>query len=460
MYINVRLVGVAQRLERLPHKEQVAGSNPAADTKFMENTFNHKLYTFNSGLRLVVVPMESTRTVTVLVMVGTGSKYETKKINGISHFLEHMMFKGTEKRPGKLDISMELDGMGAEYNAFTGKEYTGYYAKASVKKIDTVMDVIFDIFLNSKLDEKEINIERGVIIEELNMYRDMPQRYVSDLFERLLYGDQPAGWDIGGDKETILNLKREEFLNYFNAHYIAPKTIVAIAGNVDPEEIKSKVERHFKNIRQGKEFGKLAVIEKQDKPQVFLHNKKTDQTHLILGVRAYDKFNDKKYPLGIMSIVLGGGMSSRLFSEVRDKRGLAYYIGAGGESYTDSGFFMVKAGVNNQKTKETLEVIMEELRKVKNEGITPQELQRAKDQVEGSMALGLEHSDAVAEMYAESLIFHNKILTPEEELDKMKKVTLDQVLEAASDIFDNSKLNLSLIGPFEDENEFKKLLLF
>ena len=460
MYINVRLVGVAQRLERLPHKEQVAGSNPAADTKFMENTFNHKLYTFNSGLRLVVVPMESTRTVTVLVMVGTGSKYETKKINGISHFLEHMMFKGTEKRPGKLDISMELDGMGAEYNAFTGKEYTGYYAKASVKKIDTVMDVIFDIFLNSKLDEKEINIERGVIIEELNMYRDMPQRYVSDLFERLLYGDQPAGWDIGGDKETILNLKREEFLNYFNAHYIAPKTIVAIAGNVDPEEIKSKVERHFKNIRQGKEFGKLAVIEKQDKPQVFLHNKKTDQTHLILGVRAYDKFNDKKYPLGIMSIVLGGGMSSRLFSEVRDKRGLAYYIGAGGESYTDSGFFMVKAGVNNQKTKETLEVIMEELRKVKNEGITPQELQRAKDQVEGSMALGLEHSDAVAEMYAESLIFHNKVLTPEEELDKMKKVTLDQVLEAASDIFDNSKLNLSLIGPFEDENEFKKLLLF
>ena len=426
----------------------------------MENTFNHKLYNFDSGLRLVVVPMESTRTATVLVMVGTGSKYETKEINGISHFLEHMMFKGTEKRPDKLDIAKELDGIGAEYNAFTGKEYTGYYAKASVKKIDTVMDVVFDIFLNSKLDEKELDMERGVIIEELNMYRDMPQRYVGNLFERLLYGDQPAGWDIGGEKETILKLKREEFVNYFNTHYTSSKTTVAVAGNVDPEVIKSKVEGYFKNIRQGKEFGKPAVVEKQEKPEILLHHKKTDQTHFILGVRAYDKFNDRKYPLGILSIVLGGGMSSRLFSEVRDKRGLAYYIGAGGESYTDSGFFMVKAGVNNQKTKEALEVVMAELRKVKKEGIAPDELQRAKDQIEGSMALGLEHSDAVAEIYAESLIFHNKVLTPEEELAKMKEVTLDQVLEVAAEIFDDKKLNLSLIGPFEESKDFKKLLSF
>ena len=422
--------------------------------------FNHKLYNFDSGLRLVVIPMESTRTATVLVMVGTGSKYETKEINGISHFLEHMMFKGTEKRPGKLDIAKELDGIGAEYNAFTGKEYTGYYAKASVKKIDTVMDVIFDIFLNSKLDEKELDMERGVIIEELNMYRDMPQRYVGDLFEQLLYGDQPAGWDIGGEKETILKLKREEFVNYFNTHYISSKTTVAIAGNVDPETIKSKVEAYFKNIRQSKEFGKPAVVEKQEKPEILLHHKKTDQTHFILGVRAYDKFDDRKYPLGILSIVLGGGMSSRLFSEVRDKRGLAYYIGAGGESYTDSGFFMVKAGVNNQKIKEALEVVMEELRKVKREGITPDELKRAKDQIEGSVALGLEHSDAVAETYAESLIFNNKVLTPEEELAKMKEVTLDQVHKVASEIFDDKKLNLSLIGPFDKEDEFKKLLKF
>ena len=426
----------------------------------MQNTFNHKLYDFDSGLRLVVVPMKSTKTATVLVMVGTGSKYETKGINGISHFLEHMMFKGTKKRPGKLDIAKELDGIGAEYNAFTAKEYTGYYAKASVKKIDIAMDVIFDIFLNSKLGGKEIDVERGVIIEELNMYRDMPQRYVSDLFEKLLYGDQPAGWDIGGEKETILKLKRDEFIDYFNTRYIASRTVVAVAGNVNPEIIKEKTGMYFKNIRKGETFGKPAVVEKQDKPQVLLHNKKTDQTHFILGVRAFDKFDEKKYPLGILSIVLGGGMSSRLFSEVRDKRGLAYYIGAGGDSYTDSGFFSVKAGVNNQKTKEAIEVIVGVLTKVNKKGITSKELQRAKDQIEGSMALGLEHSDAVAETYAESLIFHNKVLTPEKELDKMKKVTLDQVLEVASEIFKDSGLNLSLIGPFEEPDDFKGILRF
>jgi predicted Zn-dependent peptidase len=422
--------------------------------------FNHKFYTFNSGLRLVVIPMESTKTATVLVMVGTGSKYETKEINGISHFLEHMMFKGTEKRPDKLDISVELDGIGAKYNAFTGKEYTGYYAKASAKKIDILMDVIFDIFLNSKLDEKEIEIERGVIIEELNMYRDMPQTYVSDLFEKLLYGDQPAGWDIGGEKEVILKLTRDQFVDYFNTHYIAPKTVVAIAGNVDPEVIKEKVELYFKNIRNGKIYDKPSVIEKQESPQTLIYYKDTDQTHLMLGVRAYNKFDEKKYPLDIISVILGGGMSSRLFSEVRDKRGLAYYIGAGNETYTDSGFFMVKAGINNQKVIQALEVIMDELRKIKKEGITLKELQRAKDQIEGSLALGLEHTDSVAEAYAESLIFYNEILTPEEELDKIKKVTLDQVFQVASDIFDDKKLNLSLIGPFKKEDDFNKILKF
>src|SRR3989344_9432869 len=266
--------------------------------------FNHKLYNFDSGLRLVIIPMESTKTATVLVMVGTGSKYETKEINGISHFLEHMMFKGTEKRPNKLDISKELDGIGAAYNAATSKENTWYYAKASVKKIDIVMDVVFDIFLNSKLDESEVVLERGVIVEELNMYRDTPQRHIYDLFEKLLYGDQPAGWDIGGNNETVMNMKKEKLVDYFNTHYTASKTVVSIAGNVDPEEIKSKVEGHFKNIRQGKEFGKPAVAAKQDEPRILLHNKKTDQTNFILGVRSYDKFNDKKYPLGIMSVVL------------------------------------------------------------------------------------------------------------------------------------------------------------
>src|SRR3989338_5015188 len=194
----------------------------------MRDAFQHNFNVFDSGLRLVTIPMPATRTATVLVLVGTGSKYETRDINGISHFLEHMMFKGTTKRPGKLDIYRELDSIGAQYNAFTGKEYTGYYAKASVEKLDTILDVVFDIFLNSKLDEEDIKTEKGVIVEEINMYRDDPPSHVGNLFEKLLYGDQPAGWEIAGEKETVVNLKRDNFVNYFNTHYIAGNTIVAV----------------------------------------------------------------------------------------------------------------------------------------------------------------------------------------------------------------------------------------
>ncbi len=424
----------------------------------MQQGYEYQFHTFDSGLRLVTVPMPATKTATVLVLVGTGSKYETKNINGISHFLEHMMFKGTTKRPGYLDISRELDGIGAEYNAFTSKEYTGYYAKASAEKLDTILDVVFDIFLNSKLDEQAINVEKGVIIEELNMYRDNPARYVGDLFEKLLYGDQPAGWDTGGEKEILLKLQRPDFVNYFNTHYIAENTIVAVSGSIDPAAIKEKINQYFVHIRQDKPVTKPAVTELQSAPQTLVHYKKTDQTHFILGVRSYHLFDPRKYALGILGTVLGGGMSSRLFDEIREKRGLAYYINAGNQSYSDTGYFAVSAGVNNEKIHDALQVVLAELAKVARAGITPQELQQAKDQIEGRTALGLEHSDAVANAYAEPVLFEGKVLTPEEELVKIKAVTLQQVQDIAADIFKNEKLNLALIGPFEDDKQFRDIL--
>ena len=424
----------------------------------MTEGFKHHFHQFESGLRLVSIPMEGTKTATVLVLVGTGSKYETKEINGISHFLEHMMFKGTTKRPGKMDIARELDAIGAEYNAFTGEEYTGYYAKASMEKLDTIMDVVFDIFLNSKLAQEDIDTERGVIVEELNMYRDMPQRYIYDLFKKLLYGDQPAGWDIAGEKETVMSLKREQFVNYFNTHYIAKNTIIAIAGNVDPEIIKKKAGEYFSAIRDGNLVTKLPVTEKQSESALLVHYKKTDQTHFLLGFRSCNMYDKRKYALGVLGTVLGGGMSSRLFEEVRDKRGLAYYIGADNDTATDTGYFIVKAGVNNEKVYEAIKVVLDEIRKIKDGGITAEELQRAKDNISGSMALGLEHSDAVANAYAGPVLFENKVLTPEEELGKIKKVTLEEVHQVAKDIFDDNKLNLAVIGPFKDEEPFKQIL--
>lgn len=393
-----------------------------------------------------------------MVMVGTGSKYESKDINGISHFLEHMMFKGTTKRPGKLDISRELESIGAQFNAMTSKEWTGYYAKASAAKVDVIMDVVFDIFLNSKFNEEAIQTERHVIVEEINMYNDDPPRYVGERFEKLLYGDQPAGWDIAGEKETVLNLKCDDFVRYFDTHYIAENTVVAVAGNIDPEVIKRKVAGHFEQIRHGKRFGKPAVIEKQDGPALDIIYKATDQTHFVLGFRSFDMFDERRYALSVLGSVLGGGMSSRLFDEVREKRGLAYYVSAGQQPYTDSGYFAVSAGVNNERALEGVQVVLDEIRKVKKEGITPTELQQAKDKAVGRTALALEHSDYIAETVAESLIFHGKILTPEEELDKIKKVTLADVMQVASDIFDVSRLNLSLIGPFKEIEPFKKIL--
>lgn len=369
-----------------------------------------------------------------------------------------MMFKGTTKRPGKLDIARELESIGAEFNAFTGKEYTGYYARGSSSKLDTILDVVFDIFLNSKIDAKDIDMERGVIVEEINMYRDNPQRYIYDLFEHLLYGDQPAGWDIAGEKETVMGLKREQFVDYFNSHYTAKNTVVAIAGDIDPDDIRERTGKYFENIRKAEKLTKPAVIEKQDSSQLNLHYKKTDQSHFILGFRAYNIFDEKKYAASVLSVVLGGGMSSRLFDEVRDKRGLAYYVGADSENYTDSGFLMVNAGVNNDKADDAIEVILEEIRKIKNNGITAEELRQAKEQAEGGMVVALENSRTVAQAYSMPVLYKGKVLTPEEELAKIKAVTLEQVKDVAEEIFVNEKLNLALIGPFEDAEPFKKIL--
>ncbi|MDP4001805.1 MAG: pitrilysin family protein [bacterium] len=424
----------------------------------MDRTYNFQLDTFDSGLRLVTVPMQGTKTVTVMVMVGTGSKYETKDINGISHFLEHMMFKGTTKRPGPLDISRELDGIGAQYNAFTNKEMTAYYAKASSDKLDIVMDVIFDIYLNSKLEESGIQTERHVVVEEINMYHDEPRWIVADTLEKLLYGDQPAGWSIAGEKETILGLKRQQFVDYFNSHYVASNTVIGIAGDIDSAVVKEKVQKYFENIRQGNKVEKLPVTEKQSGSQVEIFNKATDQTHFILGFRAFNMHDDRKYPLGVLASILGGGMSSRLFSEVREKRGLGYYVSASLETQTDTGFFEVDAGVNNDRALEAVSVIMEELRKIKNEGVSDSELKRAIDRTIGGTALALEHSDFLAQNLGGSVLFENKILTPEDDLDKIKAVTLEDIKSVVDEIFKEDKLNLAIVGPFKDSEPFKKLL--
>lgn len=417
------------------------------------------LHKYDNGLRLVAVPMKSTQTATVLVLVGTGSRYETKEINGISHFLEHMMFKGTAKRPNTLDIAKELDSIGAEYNAFTHKEYTGYYAKASSEKLNLITDVVSDIFLNSKLDEQEMEREKGVIAEEINMYLDDPPRYVSDLFEKLLYGDQPSGWNIAGEKEIIKKFTRDTFIDYFNSHYVAKDTIVAVAGNIDKEKVRDElIPKFFKGARMGDKLERLAVSESQNKPEVLVHYKKTDQTHFILGVRGYDIFSPKLEAAQILSVILGGGMSSRLFISVRERQGLAYYISSSLDTYTDHGYFGTQAGVNNGLVDKAIITVLNEYKNIKENIVPEEEIKKAKEFIKGKLVIALESSDDLAGFFANQWLLKNETLTPEEKLSKIMKVSAQDVQRVANEIFKPERLNLALIGPFKDKEKFEKLL--
>lgn len=412
----------------------------------------------SNGLRIITVPQKGTRAVTVLVLVRTGSKYETKEINGISHFLEHVFFKGTKKRPNTLKIAETLDRIGGIYNAFTSKEFTGYWAKVDSKHLDLALDWVSDILLHSKFEEKEMEREKKVVIEEMNMYLDTPMSYIHDLWEKLLYGDQPAGWLVIGEKETIAKLKREQILHYLKNHYVAKNIIVCVAGNIKGKSTEGKIKKYFQRIKIRKPKSKPKVIEKQTKPQSLLHFKKTDQTHLYLGVRAYDLFHPLKYAQAVLTTILGGNMSSRLFISVRERAGLAYYIHTSAENTTDTGYLVTQAGVDHQNTEKAVNLILKEYKSLKNKKVNEEELQKAKDYLKGNLILSLESSDAQAGFYAGQELLEGQILTPKEKFKKIDKVTREEIQRISREIFQPKKLNLALIGPFKDKKPFEKLL--
>lgn len=418
-----------------------------------------KKITFPNGLRVISVKDKTSEAITVLVLVGTGSKYETKDTSGISHLLEHMLFKGTKTKPTPIDIVEPLDRVGGVYNAFTGEEYTGYFAKVSADNFDLALDVISDIYLNSKLDEKEMQKEKGVIIEEINMYLDHPASYVQTLWTRLLYGDQPAGWDIAGTKETVSKITKEQLSKYIESQYTASNTVVCVAGNVPNEkELVLKIKKHFSDIKEAKPKPKPAVIEKQNKPEVLVFNKKTDQTHFCLGVRGYNIFDKRRYAQEILSLVLGGMMSSRLFIKIREELSLCYYIKTNSTSDTDTGFLVSQTGADNTRVEKAITEILKEYKKISEIEVPSGELKKAKDNLKGKMALALETSDAQASFFGMQELLENQVLSPKEIYGKIDKITKRDILKLSSDIFKPEKLNLALIGPFEDKIKFQKLL--
>lgn len=414
--------------------------------------------TLKNGLRIITVPQKSTQAVTILVLVKTGSKYETKEINGISHFLEHMFFKGTKKRPNTIAIAETLDRVGGIYNAFTGEEYTGFFAKVDANHLDLAIDWVSDIFLNSKLETAEIEREKGVIFEEINMYYDNPMTYVQILWKELLYGDQPAGWNIAGTKESVMAIAREKLLDYLKNQYIASNTIICVAGRFKDSQIISKIKGQFLKIESKNPQKKQKVVERQTKPECILKKKETDQTHICLGVRAHNLFHPQKYTQEILGIILGGMMSSRLFIKVRERLGLAYYITTDVSADTDTGFLVTQAGIDNKNIEKAITTILKEYKEISQKKIPAEELKKAKDYIKGKMALSFEASDVLSSFYGFQELLENKVLTPEEIYDKIDKVKAKDILEVAQDIFQPQKLNLALIGPFKDKEKFEKLL--
>lgn len=420
----------------------------------------YKKIVLENGLRIILVPKEDSFSTTVLTLVGTGSDYETKEINGVSHFLEHLCFKGTKNRPTSLIISSELDHLGAVSNAFTSNECTGYYAKALPQHSEKLLEIVSDLYLNPVFDSKEIEKERGVIIEEINMYEDIPMQKVQELFPEVLYKDQPTGRSIAGTKEIIKTLKREDILNYREKHYLAGTTTVVVSGEIDENKIVNLIKKNFENIKKDKKEIKVPAKDIQEKPRSLFLEKKLDQTHLVLGVRAYDIFDKRRFALELLSNVLGGGMSSRLFQKLREELGVCYYVYSSTNNFIDHGYLSISSGVDNNRAEEIIKVILEELNRVKSEAIEEKELQTAKNHLIGHLFLGLESSDELASFYGSQEILKEEILTPEEIAKNIQAVSDKDIVEVAKDIFQNNKLNLALIGPAGNQEKIEKILTF
>lgn len=417
-----------------------------------------KKTTLPNGLRIITIPAKGNPAVTAMVVVETGSNYEKKNINGISHFLEHMCFKGTTNRPRSIDISKEFDSLGAQNNAFTGGELTGYYAKAEKKNFKKILSILSDMYLNPTFPEAELEKEKGVILQEISMNEDLPQRQVWHDFMKLVYGDTPAGRQTLGLVENIKKFKREDFINYRNKHYVAKGTLIVVAGDIAEKEVINEVKKQFKNISEEKKHNKEKVKDKQSKPELLVHHKKTDQAHLILGFRSFNAKNSKTSSLSVLSGVLARGMSSRLFQKLREEMGVCYYVRAGADPYTDHGYFGIFTGVDKKRIEEVIKVLLEECKKLITERVSEEELNKAKEYLIGNLYLNLETSDALADFYAEQEILKGSIKTPAEMEKDIRKVTSKDIQRVAKEIFQNKKLNLAIVGEVKNQNKVKDLL--
>jgi predicted Zn-dependent peptidase len=410
----------------------------------------------SNGARVLTAPMDHAQSVACFVMLAAGSRYETAETNGIAHFAEHMFFKGTERRPTARAIAGEIDGIGGEFNAFTGKEYTGYYVKCAAESRDVALDVIVDMLRHSRFEAEEIEREKGVIIEEMNMYFDTPRDYIGGVYESLLYGDQPLGWDIIGRKETVRGATRETFMSYIDRWYRPERMVIGLGGKIGDglgdrlEELLGDLEARATGLAE-------PVVLPENGGPVKVHTKQSDQAHLVIGARSYPLGHPDRYALQLVATVLGGGMSSRLFTEVRERRGLAYYVFGTNHSYTDAGSLHAQAGVDLNRIDDAVKTIVDELRKIATEPVPPEELEKARSYAKGRFVLQLETPRGLIVFGLRREVLLGDVEEPEDVLAGLSAVTAEDVQRVAADVL-GGRLHLALIGPFDDPSRFEQLL--
>jgi len=422
--------------------------------------YSYQVVKFKNGLRALLVPNNDIETVQVTVLVRAGGLYEPKKLNGISHFLEHMAFKGTKKRPTSFILTRQLDSIGASYNAYTGYEYTGYWIKTSKKHLKLAIDILADIYLHSIYPPEEIEKEKGVVIEEINLYRDDPTTYVWDLWTDLLYGDTPAGRELAGTKENVNRFTRQDLINYHHALYRAKSSLITISGNFNPSQSIDLIKKYFKDIKEGEGYNFFPTPEKQKKPALKIKFRKTDQTHIVLGVRSFNYFNPGRYALDILNTILDGGISGLLFQLVREKLGAAYYLNAEPQYFADHGYWAINCGLNNEKLIQVLSSILKECKSLTGKNATPERLKVAKNNLAGRWALYSETPHNYARYLANELLLKNKIELPSKYLTEINKVTLTDVKRMAAKLLKPERLNLALVGPHKNERALQKILNF
>ncbi len=410
----------------------------------------------DNGLRILTANLPYAQSVTCMVMLAAGSRYETPDTNGIAHFSEHMFFKGTERRPNARAIAGEIDSIGGEFNAFTSKETTAYFVKCAAEHRDVALDVLVDMLRNSRFDGAEIDREKGVIVEEMNMYFDTPRDFIGGVYEELLYGDQPLGWDIIGRKETVRAATRETFMSYLDRWYHPERMVVGIAGRIGDDAVARLTE--LLGDMPAVATGTPSPVQPHANGQVKVFTKQSDQAHVIAGVPSYPLAHPDRYALQMVATVLGGGMSSRLFTEVRERRGLAYYVYGVNHSYTDAGSLYSQAGVDINRIDEALTTIISELKGMAATPVPADELEKAQNFAKGRFVLQLENPQGLIMYGLRKEVLEQRAPDPDEVLAGISAVTVEDVQRVAQDVIADDKLRLAVIGPFDDPDRFDKLI--